>query len=144
MKPCCSAHLNCALSVSFCSKANLPSVFSIKKCPFCIFLQKIDAEVRALEKLILQTTTYQYLFSRKVPSKRNFGQYQTFFSLLRDMICESPDGRITTAKLEEKVREWQESPASMLNPWFMAQPHNWMECVLAALKFLSGDVLGEF
>jgi hypothetical protein len=23
-----------------CSKANLPSVFSIKKCPFCIFLKR--------------------------------------------------------------------------------------------------------
>jgi hypothetical protein len=54
---CHGAHLNC-LSVSLCSKANLPSVFSIKKCPICIFHKKcpfwanisvpFDPEIQAL------------------------------------------------------------------------------------------------
>lgn len=46
------------------------------------------------------------------------------------------------AQLEERVREWQESPASTLNSWVHAQ-QNWVECVVSALKFLSGDVLGQ-
>ena len=40
------------------------------------------------------------------------------------------------------MREWQESPASALNSWVHTQ-QNWVECVVSALKFLSGDVLGQ-
>jgi hypothetical protein len=69
------------------------------------------------------------------------GQTDTFFSLLRDIICDFPDTKATTAKVEERVREWQESPASALNPWLRLQ-QNWVDCVVSALKFLSGDVLG--
>ncbi|XP_067662843.1 nuclear factor related to kappa-B-binding protein-like [Haliotis asinina] len=64
-----------------------------------------------------------------------------FFSLLRDVINEFPDQRVTTAKLEERIREWQESPSSSLNSWFPIQA-SWVDCVVSALKFLSGDVLG--
>lgn len=46
-------------------------------------------------------------------------------------------------QLEERVREWQESPASALNSW-VHQQENWVDCVVSALKFLSGDVLGNF
>ena len=43
---------------------------------------------------------------------------------------------------EEKVREWQESATALLNDWFGINS-NWVELVPAALKFLSGDVLGK-
>ncbi|XP_064607968.1 nuclear factor related to kappa-B-binding protein-like isoform X2 [Liolophura sinensis] len=70
-----------------------------------------------------------------------FGQYSNFFSLLRDLINEFDDAKVTTAKMEEKVREWQESSTCSLNPWFSQQP-NWVDAVVSALKFLSGDALG--
>lgn len=46
-------------------------------------------------------------------------------------------------QLEERVREWQESPSAATCLWFTEQP-GWVELVASALKFLSGDVLGEF
>ncbi|KAK7482554.1 hypothetical protein BaRGS_00026155, partial [Batillaria attramentaria] len=76
-----------------------------------------------------------------LPSRLTMGQADNFLSLLRDIICDFPDSKATTAKLEERVREWQESPASALNAWLPMQ-QNWVECVVSALKFLSGDVLG--
>lgn len=76
-----------------------------------------------------------------LPPKLPFGQYDNFFSLLRDLINEFPDSKVTTAKLEEKVRDWQESPTTSLNPW-LSQQSNWIDNVIPALKFLSGDVLG--
>ncbi|KAK7097674.1 hypothetical protein V1264_004618 [Littorina saxatilis] len=76
-----------------------------------------------------------------LPQRLTMGQADNFFSLLRDIICDFPDTKATTAKLEERVREWQESPASALNSWVHFQ-QNWVECVVSALKFLSGDVLG--
>ena len=45
-------------------------------------------------------------------------------------------------QLEEKVREWQESPMSSLNVWYNLQK-NWMDVVVQALKFLAGDLIGK-
>ncbi|KAK3610163.1 hypothetical protein CHS0354_039947 [Potamilus streckersoni] len=73
--------------------------------------------------------------------KSEFGRYASFFSLLRDFITEFPEARVTSAKLEEKVREWQESASSTLNLWVSDQP-NWMDAVVSALKFLGGDTIG--
>ena len=40
------------------------------------------------------------------------------------------------------MREWQDSEmTSHVNFWFNDQP-NWVDLVLSALKFLSGDILG--
>lgn len=44
--------------------------------------------------------------------------------------------------MEEKVREWQESGSAAKNVWFTLIP-NWVDCVLQALKFLAGDLIGE-
>lgn len=43
--------------------------------------------------------------------------------------------------MEEKVREWQESGSATKNVWFTLIP-NWVDCVLQALKFLAGDLIG--
>ncbi|XP_074652281.1 uncharacterized protein LOC141906799 [Tubulanus polymorphus] len=70
-----------------------------------------------------------------------YGQHACFFSLLKDLICEAPEGRVSTAKLEEKVRQWQDTAFSATNTWFSTDI-NWMELVSPALKFFSGDILG--
>ncbi|KAK3099190.1 hypothetical protein FSP39_000785 [Pinctada imbricata] len=75
------------------------------------------------------------------PPKMNFRQHANFFSLLRDFILEFNDGKTTTAKMEEKVREWQESPTSSLNVWYGLHK-NWVDCVSQTLKFLAGDLIG--
>lgn len=68
--------------------------------------------------------------------------YKSFFSLLREFIVEEPEAKTSTMKLEEKVREWQESTGPSLNPWAITHPQ-WTDLVSSALKFLSGDVIGE-
>ena len=45
--------------------------------------------------------------------------------------------------MEEKVREWQESGSAAKNVWFTLIP-NWVDCVLQSLKFLAGDLIGEY
>uniref|UniRef100_A0AAY4AAI3 DEUBAD domain-containing protein n=1 Tax=Denticeps clupeoides TaxID=299321 RepID=A0AAY4AAI3_9TELE len=44
----------------------------------------------------------------------------------------------TNSNLEEKVQQWQMSPASTLNPWFSLVPC-WSELVVPALHFLAGE-----
>ncbi|GAB1608858.1 nuclear factor related to kappa-B-binding protein-like [Argonauta hians] len=83
----------------------------------------------------------EFPLQETLPPKLPFGQYESFFSLLRDLICEFPDAKVTTAKLDDKVKEWQESPTSSLNQW-ITQQTNWVDNVVSALKFLSGDVYG--
>ncbi|KAJ8275655.1 hypothetical protein COCON_G00074070 [Conger conger] len=60
----------------------------------------------------------------------------SFFNLLEDIL--GLEGLASTATLEEKVQQWQASPASTLNPWFSAAPC-WSELVLPALQFLAGE-----
>lgn len=45
-------------------------------------------------------------------------------------------------QLEDKVMDWQSSPASTLNSWFSFVP-NWSELVLPALQYLTGVSRGE-
>lgn len=45
-------------------------------------------------------------------------------------------------QLEDRVLDWQSSPASSLNSWFSAAP-NWAELVLPALQYLAGESRGE-
>ncbi|CAI9731518.1 Hypothetical predicted protein [Octopus vulgaris] len=85
----------------------------------------------------------EFPLQETLPPKLPFGQYDSFFSLLRDLICEFPDAKVTTAKLDDKVKEWQESPTSSLNQWISLQ-NNWVENVVSALKFLSGFQIDNF
>uniref|UniRef100_A0A8C1WV17 Nuclear factor related to kappaB binding protein n=1 Tax=Cyprinus carpio TaxID=7962 RepID=A0A8C1WV17_CYPCA len=45
------------------------------------------------------------------------------------------------SQVEEKVQQWQSSPASTLNPWFSMAPC-WTELVVPALQFLAGESKG--
>ncbi|MGH0132699.1 UNVERIFIED_CONTAM: hypothetical protein FKN15_027799 [Acipenser sinensis] len=60
----------------------------------------------------------------------------SFFSLLEEIL--HLEGQASSATIEEKLQQWQASPASTLNPWFSAAP-NWAELVPSALQFLSGE-----
>ncbi|XP_008496724.2 LOW QUALITY PROTEIN: nuclear factor related to kappa-B-binding protein [Calypte anna] len=59
----------------------------------------------------------------------------SFFLLLEILFLEGP---ATLSVLEDKVLDWQTSPASALNNWFSFAP-NWSELVLPALQYLTGD-----
>ncbi|XP_068016135.1 nuclear factor related to kappa-B-binding protein isoform X4 [Melanerpes formicivorus] len=60
----------------------------------------------------------------------------SFFSLLLEILF--VEGPATLSVLEDKVLDWQSSPASALNTWFSFAP-NWSELVLPALQYLTGD-----
>ncbi|KFU93550.1 Nuclear factor related to kappa-B-binding protein [Chaetura pelagica] len=60
----------------------------------------------------------------------------SFFFLLLEILF--LDGPATLSVLEDKVLDWQSSPASALNNWFSFAP-NWSELVLPALQYLTGD-----
>ncbi|XP_035870224.1 nuclear factor related to kappa-B-binding protein isoform X2 [Phyllostomus discolor] len=60
----------------------------------------------------------------------------SFFSLLLEILL--LEGQSSLPVLEERVLDWQSSPASSLNSWFVAAP-NWAELVLPALQYLAGE-----
>ncbi|KAA0720116.1 Nuclear factor related to kappa-B-binding protein DNA-binding protein R kappa-B [Triplophysa tibetana] len=60
----------------------------------------------------------------------------SFFHLLKDVL--RLEGLATSSMVEEKVLQWQSSPASTLNPWFSMAPC-WSESVVPALQFLAGE-----
>uniref|UniRef100_A0A674BP66 Nuclear factor related to kappaB binding protein n=1 Tax=Salmo trutta TaxID=8032 RepID=A0A674BP66_SALTR len=60
-----------------------------------------------------------------------------------DIPAALPDTPVTPLpSLEEKVRQWQTSPASSLNPRF-SSASCWSEMVLPALHFLAGETKGD-
>ncbi|XP_036990049.2 nuclear factor related to kappa-B-binding protein isoform X2 [Artibeus jamaicensis] len=60
----------------------------------------------------------------------------SFFSLLLEILL--LEGQSSLPVLEERVLDWQSSPASSLNSWFSTAP-NWAELVLPALQYLAGE-----
>ncbi|XP_035120976.1 nuclear factor related to kappa-B-binding protein isoform X12 [Callithrix jacchus] len=60
----------------------------------------------------------------------------SFFSLLLEILL--LESQASLAMLEERVLDWQSSPASSLNSWFSVAP-NWAELVLPALQYLAGE-----
>ncbi|XP_060107167.1 nuclear factor related to kappa-B-binding protein isoform X1 [Heteronotia binoei] len=60
----------------------------------------------------------------------------SFFSLLLEILL--LEGPAALSVLEDKVMDWQSSPASTLNSWFSYAP-NWSELVLPALQYLTGE-----
>ncbi|NWI16961.1 NFRKB protein, partial [Crypturellus soui] len=60
----------------------------------------------------------------------------SFFYLLLEILY--LEGPASLSVLEDKVLDWQSSPASTLNNWFSFAP-NWSELVLPALQYLTGD-----
>ncbi|XP_069080578.1 nuclear factor related to kappa-B-binding protein isoform X1 [Pleurodeles waltl] len=62
-----------------------------------------------------------------------------FFCLLLDILL--LEGPSSLPLLEDRVLEWQSSPASTLNLWFSSAP-NWCELVHPALLYLTGERKG--
>ncbi|XP_062868013.1 nuclear factor related to kappa-B-binding protein [Trichomycterus rosablanca] len=60
----------------------------------------------------------------------------SFFHLLEDIFKQ--DNMASSSQIEEKVQQWQGSPASALNPWFSVSPC-WCELIVSALQFLAGE-----
>ncbi|KAL4230801.1 hypothetical protein ACF0H5_011175 [Mactra antiquata] len=65
----------------------------------------------------------------------------SFFGLLKNFIINSPDNRISAVKLEDRVREWQDSSNSDDCTWISLQD-DWVDLVQSALKFLAGETIG--
>ncbi|XP_046383131.1 nuclear factor related to kappa-B-binding protein isoform X2 [Ischnura elegans] len=61
-----------------------------------------------------------------------------FFSLVRDIICSTPEQRMAMSTMEESLRSWQESPISPLNDWY-AGAQSWVQQLGSAIRFLLGD-----
>lgn len=66
-----------------------------------------------------------------------------FFSLLRDIICSTPDHRMSLTVLEDSVKAWTENPISPLNDWYHLATADISGSLSSALNFLSGDYTGE-
>ena len=64
-----------------------------------------------------------------------------FFSLIRDVICSTPDHRMTLVTLEDRLKAWQENPISPLNDWY-SLAESWLVMLTSAISFLSGDFPG--
>lgn len=73
--------------------------------------------------------------------KEDLSNCSSFFGLLKNIIVASPDTRISAIKLEEKVREWQDSVFSEDCSWVHLQDE-WADQVQSALKFLAGETIG--
>jgi hypothetical protein len=65
-----------------------------------------------------------------------------FFSLIRDVICSTPDHRMSLATLEDQLKAWQENPISPLNDWYCRAADSWLLMLSSAISFLSGDFPG--
>nr|CAD7200167.1 unnamed protein product [Timema douglasi] len=62
-----------------------------------------------------------------------------FFSLVRDVICSTPDHRMSLSTLEDRLKAWQENPISPLNDWYCIAADSWLLMLPSAISFLSGD-----
>ncbi|KAL6470040.1 hypothetical protein MHYP_G00211590 [Metynnis hypsauchen] len=60
----------------------------------------------------------------------------SFFNLLENIFRQ--ECLASSSLIEEKVQQWQNSPASALNPWF-SLASCWSELVVPALQFLAGE-----
>lgn len=65
-----------------------------------------------------------------------------FFSLIRDVICSTPDHRMSLVTLEDRLKAWQENPISPLNDWYCIAADSWLLMLPSAISFLSGDFPG--
>ncbi|GAB6018802.1 hypothetical protein CHUAL_000463 [Chamberlinius hualienensis] len=61
----------------------------------------------------------------------------SFFALLRDFMSKGSVTNFTIAKLEDKVKTWQDNPFSGLNDWCSSNT-NWSELVSSGMDYLNG------
>lgn len=70
--------------------------------------------------------------------------HASFFSLLRDIICSTPDHRMSLAQLEDRVKAWAESPISPLNDWYSLAVQDIHAWLTSSLAFLAGEYTGMY
>ncbi|XP_052077690.1 nuclear factor related to kappa-B-binding protein-like isoform X2 [Mytilus californianus] len=83
----------------------------------------------------------EYSLPESYRSNTIIAKQNNFFSLVRDLLIDFSDGKGSTAKIEEKVRELQESPSWSSMTWTKLET-NWVDTVTSALKFLAGELIG--
>ncbi|XP_063413509.1 nuclear factor related to kappa-B-binding protein-like isoform X3 [Mytilus trossulus] len=83
----------------------------------------------------------EYSLPESYRSNTIIAKQNNFFSLVRDLLIDFSDGKGSTAKIEEKVRELQESPSWSSMAWTKLET-NWVDTVTSALKFLAGELIG--
>ena len=66
--------------------------------------------------------------------------HNCFFSLLRDLFMQQPNGSLTVEQLKHGVEIWQQSPIAALNSWYNQANENsgWKDLTASAVTFLSG------
>lgn len=64
--------------------------------------------------------------------------YSNFLSLIRDIICSTPEHRMDFPVLEKRLQTWQESPISPLNDWY-SLCGSWVGVLKSAVNFLCGN-----
>ena len=69
--------------------------------------------------------------------------HASFFSLLRDIICSSPNHRMSFDKIENHLKMWETNPISPWNKWFTSADERWSGLLDSALSFLSADYPGN-
>lgn len=61
-----------------------------------------------------------------------------FLSLIRDILCSTPDHRMSLEELKRKVNFWLLNPITPLNEWYH-QSENWLHLLPSAVFFLTGE-----
>lgn len=61
-----------------------------------------------------------------------------FLSLIRDILCSTPDHRMSLEDLKRKVNFWLLNPITPLNEWYH-QSENWLLLLPSAVFFLTGE-----
>ena len=91
--------------------------------------------------IFITVCNYVYLFCRPAPELMQ-DTHACFFSLIRDVICSTPDHRMGLLTLEDRLKAWQENPISPLNDWY-SLAESWLVMLTSAISFLSGDFPGK-
>lgn len=91
---------------------------------------------------ILVIVKSDYPFSYRPTPELMQETHSCFFSLIRDVICSTPDHRMSLVTLEDRLKAWQENPISPLNDWYCIAADSWLLMLSSAISFLSGDFPG--
>ncbi|XP_061398614.1 nuclear factor related to kappa-B-binding protein-like, partial [Musca vetustissima] len=64
--------------------------------------------------------------------------HASYFSLIRDFFCSTPNHRMRYDDLKSKIDIWLRNPITALNEWY-AHAENWSNLLSSAINFLVGD-----
>uniref|UniRef100_A0A1A9VEW9 DEUBAD domain-containing protein n=1 Tax=Glossina austeni TaxID=7395 RepID=A0A1A9VEW9_GLOAU len=67
--------------------------------------------------------------------------HASYFSLIRDFFCATPNHRMRYDELKGKIEIWLRNPITALNEWY-SLTDNWSTLLRSAINFLVGDFIG--